>query len=71
MIDVHSIGTRLKNQNLGGETIYKESVWLLEPMGNEGVNVTWKFTDRKYYIVAQIIEKYIIGSKQTSIKKVN
>ena len=36
----------------GGETIYKESVWLLEPMGNEGVNVTWKFTDRKYYIVA-------------------
>ena len=40
-------------------------------MGNGGVNISWEFTDRKYHIVAQIIEKYIIGSKQTSIKKVN
>ena len=41
---------------------------LCQSMGNEGVN--WKFTDRKYHIIAQIFEKYIIGSKQTSIKKV-
>ena len=44
---------------------------LCQSMGNEGVNISWEFTHRKYHIVAQIIEKYIIGSKQTSVKKVN
>ena len=44
---------------------------LCQSMGNEGVNISWEFTDIKYHIEAQIIEKYITGSKQTSIKKVN
>ena len=30
MIDVHSVGTRLKKQNLGAETICEEGVWILE-----------------------------------------
>ena len=44
---------------------------LYQSMGNQGVNISWKFTDRKYHTMAQIIETYIIGPKQTFIKKVN
>ena len=75
MIDVHSIGTRLQKQNLGEPDHmlggYVDIRGLCWSMGSEGVNTSWEFTDKKYHIVAQVIEKYIIGSKQTFIKKVN
>ena len=56
----------LKKQNLVGKTVCEEVVnirGLCYSMGDKGVNVTWEFTERKDHVVAQMIEKYIIGLK--------
>ena len=41
---------------------------LCQFIGGEGVNNSWELAESKDHILAQIIKKYIIGSKQTSIK---
>ena len=71
MIDVYSIGKRLKKQNLGGETICEEGVdirGLCQFMPNEGVNISWEFTNRKYHIVAQIVGNILLDQNKLPLK---
>ena len=67
-IDARDIGTCLNRKGRGADSRGRDPMWVVcdyrgqSWYGIKG-NVAWEVSERKDHIVAQIIEKYITGTK--------